>query len=210
VEAKTRTGIYRPEPGAPNYALVAQLGAMFLPPPKPKGTAAVRYAELMKLAEAVDVSTPRDGTWLWSGGGDRAGTVAQQMATQRTAGGTPSMRLEMTAGGAALVAACAGDAWEVQEKAWRTISSRLADGASGEINVVVSYMPLSKTAIFREEIKVLNANKNYTKINAWLMQESPTGTLKDDAGKTYELVPVSLSSVLAKPAPPKKKKTRTS
>ncbi|UQA56819.1 type VI secretion system Vgr family protein [Polyangium aurulentum] len=206
-EAKARTGFLTVGPRSPAFGAIQALEGKFVKTVY-KGPAAVRYAELMKIAEAGDVTTPRDGTWLWSGGGDRAGFVAQQMAEQRTAAGTPSVRLEMTPGGASLVAACGGDAWEVQDKAWRTISSRYAEGASGEINVVVSKMPLGKTAVFREEIKVLNANKNYTKINAWYMQESPTGTVRDEAGKTYELVPVHLSDVLAKPtdAPKKKKK----
>jgi type VI secretion system secreted protein VgrG len=179
-EAKTKTGVVRIEPDAPMFDLVEALAGMFLDKPKPKGPV------------------------LWSGGKDAAGKVAQQLAEQQSANGIASKRLEMTPGGDALVNASDGDEWEVALPAWMAISRRLADGTSGEVNVVISYMPLSNTAIFREEVKVLIANKKYTSINVKLMQPSPTGIFKDSDGKTYDLVDVPLSEVLA-PPPPKGK-----
>ncbi len=201
IEAKTKTGIVRIEPDAPLFDLVQALAGNFIDKPKPKGPAALRYAELMKLAMGGDVSTPMNGTVLWSGGAGKAGLVAEQLANQQTALSIPSKRLEMTPGGAGLAVASNGDEWEVAQPAWQAISRRLAEGTSGEATVVVSYMPLNDTAIFREEVKVLMANKNFTKLNVKLMQESPTGTLKDSDGKTYELVDVPLSEVLKRPQP---------
>jgi type VI secretion system secreted protein VgrG len=201
IDAKTKTGVVRVAPDAPLFDLVKAIAGNFLDKPKPKGMAGVRYAELMKIAMSSDVSTPVNGTVLWSGGADKAGFVAEQLANQQTALSIPSKRLEMTPGGASLAVASNGDEWEVAQPAWQAISRRLAEGTSGEATVVVSYMPLNETAIFREEVKVLMANKNFTKLHVKLMQESPTGTFKDSDGKTYELVDVSLKEVLKRPQP---------
>ncbi len=200
-EAKTKTGVVRIPPDAPLFDLVEGLASKFLNKPKPKGPAAVRYAELMAVAMGGDVTTAPNGTVLWSGGGGKAGAVAEQLAEKRTAASIPSARLEMTPGGSALVNASTGDEWEVALPAWQAISRRLAEGASGEINVVVSYMPLGDSAIFREEVKVLLANKKFTKLNVLLMQPSPTGTFKDSEGQTYDLVNVPLEEVLKRPKP---------
>jgi type VI secretion system secreted protein VgrG len=200
-DAKTKTGVVRIPPDAPLFDLVDALAGNFLDKPKPKGPAAVRYAELMAIAMGSDVATPPNGTVLWSGGAGKAGSVAQQLAEERTAASMPSARLEMTPGGASLANASTGDEWEVAQPAWQAISRRLAEGASGEVDVIVSYMPLNDSAIFREEVKVLMANKQFTKLNVKLMQPSPTGTFKDSDGKTYDLVDVSLSEVLKRPKP---------
>ncbi|TKD04490.1 type VI secretion system Vgr family protein [Polyangium fumosum] len=202
-EAKTETGFTHVPEKSPAFATVAALAEALKPKVRRKGPAAVRYAALMSIALEGNVTTPPSGAVFWSGGGDKAGFVAEQLAMERSAGGTPSARLEMTPGGDALAKAAYGDEWEVQDKAWRTISGRLADKASGEINVVVSYMPLGMSAIFREEVQILLDNEKYTSINVLLMQESATGKYKDQAGKTYDLVPVPLEDVLAVP-PPKK------
>lgn len=200
-DAKTKTGVVRVPPDAPMFDLVEALAGNFLDKPKPKGPAAVRYAQLMAIAMGSDVSTPPNGTVLWSGGAGKAGSIAQQLADQQTAANIPSARLEMTPGGDALLNASTGDEWEVAQPAWQAISRRLAEGSSGEVNVVISYMPLNDSAIFREEVKVLMANKNFTKLNVKLMQPSPTGTFKDSDGKTYDLVDVPLSEVLKRPKP---------
>jgi type VI secretion system secreted protein VgrG len=200
-EAKTKTGIVRIEPDAPLFSVVDALAGMFLDKPKSKGPAAVRYAQLMAIAMGSDVSTPPNGTVLWSGGAGKAGSIAEQLAKKQSANNVPSARLEMTPGGAALANASNGDEWEVAQPAWQAISRRLAEGSSGEVNVVISYMPLSDSAIFREEVKVLMANKNFTKINVKLMEPSPTGTFVDSDGKTYDLVDVPLSEVLKRPTP---------
>jgi type VI secretion system secreted protein VgrG len=206
-EAKTMTGFRHMQPEAQGFAAVQKLVEELNIPPPLKGPAAVRYAALMKTALAGDVATNPGGTVLWSGGGGKAGLVAEQFANERTLGPPPipSARLEMTPGGADLVKASTGDPWEVQVPAWQAISSRLADGASGEINVIISYMPLSETAIFREEVKILLANKKFTSINVKLMKESMTGKYRDSDGKGYDLVDVPLADVL-KPPPPKDKK----
>ncbi|MBK9262777.1 MAG: type VI secretion system tip protein VgrG [Polyangiaceae bacterium] len=199
--AKTKTGVVRIPPDAPLFDLVKALASNFIDKPKPKAPAAVRYAELMNIAMSADVSTPPDGTVLWSGGGGKAGIVAEQLAEQRSMTGVPSVRLEMTPGGSSLATASNGDEWEVAQPAWQAISRRLAEGASGEVNVIVSYAPLSESAIFREEVKVLMANKKFTKLNVKLMKPSDTGTFKDSDGKTYDLVDIPLSEVLKRPSP---------
>ena len=205
IEAKTQTGFVHVPPQAPAFKIVEAMEEAMVER-RSKGPAALRYAALMAIAQSGDVSTAPNGTVLWSGGGGKAGLVAEQFAKARSLGPPPipSARLEMTPGGDALAKASAGDAWEVQHKAWQTISARLAEGASGEINVVVSYIPLGEKAIFREEIKILLANKKFTNINVKLMQESPTGAFQDDQGKSYDLVDVPLSKALEKPAKEKK------
>jgi type VI secretion system secreted protein VgrG len=92
----------------------------------------------------------------------------------------------------------------VQSPAWIAISKRFAHQASGDVHMVVSYMPLSETAIFREEVKMLAANSKVTSITVWIMST-------DDAGKhvmapdgTHVLEEVKLEDVLK---PPVKKKS---
>ncbi|XXT21216.1 type VI secretion system tip protein TssI/VgrG [Sorangium sp. So ce429] len=200
-EARSKTGVLREQEDFQGHATVAALRERF---EKGEGGEADRQRELalLSLAASCDVSTPLDGTILWSGGEERAGCVAGQLATARAIAGKPSARLEMTGGASALIGTTEAndDPWEVSQPAWQVISRRLAEQASGEVNVVVAKVPLRSGAILREELRLLAANEKVTEIKIWRMQESSEGTYRDEGGATYELVPVSLAQVLA-PAP---------
>jgi len=63
-------------------------------------------------------------------------------------------------------------------------------------------MPLSETAIFREEVKVLAANKKVTSVTVWLMSKDDKGEYIKGPDGNYVLEQVSMKDVL-KP-PPKK------
>ncbi len=171
---------------------------------KSKGNAPdpTRALDLVKLALGSDVSTPHDGAVFWSGGQDLAGAAAGQFAATRTAGGQKSARLEMTPGGSELGAAVTAgkDEWALQLPAWLTISKRFAQQASGDVNMIVSYMPLSETAIFREEVKVLAANKKVTSITVWCMKTDADGNHIKGADGNYVLEKVSMKNVLKPPA----------
>ena len=163
-----------------------------------------RTLDLIKMALSGDITTPHNGAVFWSGGKDVAGVVATQFAEARTAAGVPSARLEMTPGGSGLGAAVTSgaDEWPGQIPAWLNISKRFALQASGDVHMIISYMPLSETAIFREEVKVLAANKKVTSINVWLMKKDAEGEyLKGPDGK-HVLEQVTMSDVLKHP--PKK------
>jgi type VI secretion system secreted protein VgrG len=168
------------------------------------GPDATRTLDLLKMALSGEVATPHDGAVFWSGGKDLAGVVADEFAAARTAAGIPSARLEATPGGSALGAAVTSgaDEWAGQIPAWLNISKRFALQASGDVHMIISYMPLSETAVFREEVKVLAANKKVTSINVWLMTKDDNGEyIKGPDGK-HVLEQVTMSDVLKHP--PKK------
>ena len=170
---------------------------------KSKGNAPdpTRSLDLVKLALSSDVSTPHDGSVFWSGGQDLAGKAASQFAASRTLAGQKSACLEMTPGGSELGAAvtAAKDEWALQLPAWLTISKRFAQHASGDVNMIVSYKPLSETAIFREEVKVLAANKKVTSLTVWCMKTDADGKHIKGADGNYVLEKVSMKEVLKPP-----------
>jgi hypothetical protein len=151
------------------------------PPPKPKepekpsgkaATAAERAAilkEMNDVAKTADVSTPQDGLYLWSGGGmDGAGGAA--MKTAEASGGRT---LEMTEAGQKLSALQEKlgpwkDFTEAEKEqsmlAWRTASERLADGASGNVNIVVEPTKLRSDAIVFNELEVLGTKDAVTNV----------------------------------------------
>ncbi len=171
---------------------------------KDSGPDPTRSLDLLKLALSSNVSTPHSGAVFWSGGLDRAAIAAQQLVDKQKALGQPSGRLEMTKGGAEMVATttAANDEYDVTRPAWLAISKRLALQTSGDVNVVISYMPLGPTAIFREEVKVLAANKKVDSITVWLMKKGPDDNYLVGPDGNYVLEKVSMKDVL-KP-PPKK------
>src|SRR5262249_52409003 len=59
----------------------------------------VRSLNLVRLSLTADVTTPHNGGVFWSGGGDKAGAVAQQLAEERTPARQPGARLEVRRGG---------------------------------------------------------------------------------------------------------------
>lgn len=176
-------------------------------------------ASLMKLAMSHDVSSPSNGAIFWSGGAGFAGKAAEQLAKKQSGAGHPSASLETTQGGALLNKMSAsigkndtdkpnGVDWSEQNPAWRVISQRYARGASGDVTVVVGKMPVGETAILREEVKTLRANKNVTSISFFAIKTDPaTGKPVDAAGNPlpagadFVLEPVTAKQVLAKPPP---------
>lgn len=173
---------------------------------------------LMKLAMSHDVSSPPNGAIFWSGGATFAGKAAAQLAKKQSASGQASTSLEGTSGGTLLGDMSAnlaqddktkpnGVEWEERDPAWRVISQRYARGASGDVKVVVGKMPVGETAILREEVKTLRANKNVTSIQFFAIKTDAKGNPVDEtgnplpAGADYVLEPVSAKKVLA--APPK-------
>ena len=110
----------------------------------------------------------------------------------------------MTPGGSGLGAAVTSgaDEWPGQIPAWLNISKRFALLASGDVHMIISYMPLSETAIFREEVKVLAANKKVTSINVWLMKKDDKGDYLAGPDGKHVLEQVTMADVLKHP--PKK------
>ncbi|AKT43482.1 type VI secretion system Vgr family protein [Chondromyces crocatus] len=202
VEAKSKTGVIRELDKLKAHGVSDALKKQFEIKDKVAAPDNVRMLELFKLAVSGDVTTPPGGTVLWSGGGGLAGLVAGQYAAQKTNGGSPAARLEMTPGGDTLANTAGKDPWALSNPAWKTISRRLAQQAKGEVNVVVSRVPVSETAILREEVKVLAANPEVTGINVLLMKSDPNGPYTDEKGATYDLVPVPMSAVLGTAPPP--------
>lgn len=206
VEAKTRTGVpwdpmvFKHHDGV--TALAMEIGKQIVVP----GPDPLRRLELLKMASTLDVSTPHDGTVFWSGGKDLAGNAAELYSKAKTLAGSPSARLEMTEGGSKLgEAVTAGkDDWAVQSPAWIAISKRFAHQASGDVHMIVSYMPLSETAIFREEVKMLAANSKVTSITVWIMSVDDAGKHVMNPDGTHVLEEVKLQDVLK---PPVKKKS---
>ena len=203
LEAQSKTGVIREQEDFQGHKTVAALTEN-LEKGKGKGADREREIALVKLAMVGDLSKPPGETILWSGGGDKAGRVAEQLAKKRTEAGRASKRLEMTDGGRALEQTCKAnkDEFDTTKRAWKTISKRLAMQAKGDIDVVVSYSPISDTAILREELRIIAANPDVTSVNVWLMQPSAAGEFTDEAGNKYELVSIPMAEVLA---PPKKK-----
>jgi hypothetical protein len=166
---------------------------------------------LLKLATSHDVSTPPNGAIFWSGGAGFAGKAADQLAAMRNVAGTPSTRLEGTVGGGMLAqisggigadekAGKEGAPWAEQQPAWRLISRRYAEGASGEVTAVVGNVPVGESAILREEVNLLMANPKVTAIHFVAIQKDENGNaLKDELGN-YILAPVSAEEVLAMPS----------
>ncbi len=184
------------------FAVVDALQEALLQKGKRPAPDPTRALDLVKLALSSDVSTPHNGAVFWSGGQDLAGKAAGQFAATRTDAGQKSARLEMTPGGGELGAAvtAAKDEWALQVPAWLTISKRFAQQASGDVNMIVSYMPLSETAIFREEVKVLAANKKVTSVTVWCMKTDADGKHIKGADGNYVLEKVSMKDVLKPPA----------
>jgi hypothetical protein len=59
-----------------------------------------------------------------------------------------------------------GIPWSEQSPAWRVISQRYAKAASGDVTCVVGKVPVGESAILREEVETLKANKKVTSIRA--------------------------------------------
>ena len=186
------------------YAVVDALREALRQKGNKPGPDPTRSLELLKLALSSEVVTPHSGAVFWSGGMTLAAIAAQQLVDKQKDAGQPSARLEMTKGGAELgeTITAAGDKYDVTRPAWLAISKRLALQTSGDVNMIVSYMPLDQSAIFREEVKVLAANKKVTSITVWLMKKSPDGKsyLVGPDGN-YVLEKVSMKEVLKKPPP---------
>jgi type VI secretion system secreted protein VgrG len=203
--AQTRTSASWGSKAEKGFAVVDALKEAMRVKGAKRGPDPTRSLDLVKLALSSNVSTPHDGAVFWSGGHDVAGAAASQFAAARTLAGTPSARLEMTAGGGELASTVTGakDEWPVQSPAWMTISKRFGLEASGDVNMIVSYLPLSATAIFREEVKVLAANKKVTSITVWAMTKDAAGNHLKAPDGSFVLERVSMKDVLA--PPPKKK-----
>jgi type VI secretion system secreted protein VgrG len=188
-------------------ALLEELAALDMKKDDKLGPTAIA---LLKLSTSHDVSTARNGAIFWSGGASFAGKAADQLAAMRNAAGRPSTRLEGTVGGGVLAqiaggigadekAGKEGAPWSEQQPAWRLISRRYAEGASGEVTAVVGNVPVGENAILREEVKLLRANPNVTAIHFVAIQKDEHGNaLKDELGN-YMLTPVSAKEVLAMP-----------
>jgi len=146
------------------------------PPPKEEPqrakTAAERAAilkEMNDVAKTADVSTPKDGLYLWSGGGmEGAGGAA--LKTAKANGGAT---LETTEAGQKLGALQKElGSWKdltpaeqaQTNAAWSTASERLAQGASGEVKVVVEPTKLNQNAIVFKELDRIGNNPAITKV----------------------------------------------
>ncbi len=207
IEAKPKTGVLWDAGEFKDHAVVAALREALNVDVDHAGPDAIRSLELVRMVLDSDVTTPHDGLILWSGGDKLAGAAADQLAEQRTNDPThpkPSLRLEGTPGGKALLAAtkAGNDDFVVAKPAWTAISVKLAAHASGDVNVVVSKVPLGDQAIFRQEAKALAANPKVTSIKAWAIVHDADGKPVTGPDGKFALRPVDLKDVLAKPKKP--------
>jgi type VI secretion system secreted protein VgrG len=100
------------------------------------------------------------------------------------------------------MAASKGVNWNTQKAAWETVSQRLAEQASGDIKVVVR-LPVKDTAILRQEMKALAANKKVGKIEFFAVQTEADGvTPMKTAQGDFIMRPISAKEALAKPPKP--------
>lgn len=189
-------------------ALLEELAALDIKKDDKLGPTAIA---LLKLSTSHDVSTPPNGAIFWSGGASFAGKAADQLAASRNAAGVPSTRLEGTVGGGMLAQIAGGIGadeksgkqgapWAEQQPAWRLISRRYAEGASGDVTAVVGNVPVGESAILREEVKLLMANPKVTAIHFVAIQKDEHGNALKDALGNYVLGPVSAEEVLAMPS----------
>ncbi|MDI1446206.1 type VI secretion system tip protein TssI/VgrG [Polyangium sp. 6x1] len=205
-DAQPSIGQVHAQPDAPVFAKMKSMwdglkAALATKPEDLRYAALQRKNYLNEFAKVADVSSKPNGVILWSGGLDYAGAIAEDVAKQRTAAGTPSTNLESTPAGIEMTKISADDPREVKHEAWTILSRRFAAGASGEVTVVLAEIPVAMDKVVRQEIEELAMNPNVTDIRVFQIQASPTGQYKDASGKTYELVPVSMEKALAKPAP---------
>ncbi|MET0391435.1 MAG: DUF6861 domain-containing protein, partial [Polyangiales bacterium] len=143
------------------------------PEKKPEPTKAASRAETLQKMQDVaangDVSTPPDGLYLWSGGGMKgAGGAAERSALanggktlEQTPTGKELTRLQEELGPWETLSAAEK---EQTMGAWTTASERLAQNASGEVNVVVEPTKLRKDAIIFDELNRLDSNIDVTNV----------------------------------------------
>lgn len=139
-----------------------------------------------QVIDRLDVSSPPDKAYFWSGSREGAHLKAEELAD--SVGG---VRLESTAGGRIV------DGWsEVNDlpwnadkggtppfsgELWGNLSGKYASGASGEVNTIqsaASYARGGGPTWLKDELPVLNkslANETVSKINVW--QLDPDGSL---------------------------------
>jgi type VI secretion system secreted protein VgrG len=159
----------------------------------------VKKEKLNAIAMQADVRTPPNGSIFWSGGGAIAGKAADQLGRRRTAAGIPSGRLESLEGGMQLQEVSRGQDWSTSEDAWTIISKNLANGVSGEVNVVVN-LPVREDAILRDELVRLDANENVTEIKFLAVKKDKDGNpVTDPQTGDIILEPVSREDALAVP-----------
>lgn len=145
------------------------------PPEEKPGSAktpaerAALLRDMQDAAKNASVETPENGLTLWSGGGmNGSGKVAMDAA--KASGGKT---LEMTEAGQKLTAIqkelgpydslSAAEKAQVNE-AWTTASKRLANEASGEVNVVCDPTKMRKDAILFDELGRLGKNDAVTSV----------------------------------------------
>lgn len=227
VEAKIPVGsVWRMGPEQ-NQAVTQAMREKLFKPSKPEhNELGPTAAALVKFAMNFDVSTPKDGAIFWCGGEQFAGKAAAQLASKRTTKGRPSATVGDTQNGGLLgkldaalsadeKAKPGGVAWRERDPAWRVISQRFAQGASGKVTVVIGgEMPVRSDAILREEVETLRANPDVTNIDFRAIKTGPDGKTpvdKDGAplkpGEPFVLERVSAADVLGDPAPAPGKKS---
>jgi len=108
-------------------------------------------AMLSRYADCCDVSTPKNGTVFWSGGGPANSARAADKYIEQSGGNDVKKRLEHTTG-----AKWMDDLqnenkdkldWDITKDAWDIVSENLAKQASGEV-VVITCPPVSKNSVF--------------------------------------------------------------
>jgi type VI secretion system secreted protein VgrG len=204
VEAMSKTGYLRAMADFKDHATVKALVETFEKGGGKKPDA-MRTLQLLKIVQDLDVKTPKNGAIFWSGGGTKAGAVAEQLAKKRTLEGRPSIRLEQLEAGNKLqnVASAVKTDYATADPSWRLISRRLAQEASGEVTVVVC-LPLRKDAVLVEELKTLSTNEKVTDIKCLCTVPDANGEfVSADGTQRYSLKPISVDDILEslKPKP---------
>lgn len=201
-EAMPKIGHVHVQPDSPAFATMKSLWDQFVADKAGKPSD-LKYAELKRRAElndfsmVADVSTPMNGTVLWSGGGmGVAGKIAADFGAANPVDGKPRITLEQTDAGKEMTKISEKDPHAVKMDAWTNLSLRLASGARGEVNVILGEIPVPRHKVVRQEIEELTNNPNVTAIKLHQLKPSPTGKYTDANGKTYDLVPISMTEAL--------------
>jgi len=130
------------------------------------------------------------------GGMGVAGKIAADFGAANPVDGKPRITLEQTDAGKEMTKISEKDPHAVKMDAWTNLSLRLASGARGEVNVILGEIPVPRHKVVRQEIEELTNNPNVTAIKLHQLKPSPTGKYTDANGKTYDLVPISMTEAL--------------
>lgn len=201
-EAEPIIGDIHVQPDAPIFATMKALWDqhvvdMALKPDDMLYAELKRRKELDDFAMNANVSTPPNGTLLWSGGGmDLAGKIAADFGAQNPVDNKARVTLEQTDGGVTMSDISKDDPHSVKMSAWTLLSRRLAAQAQGEVNVILGVSPIPRDKVVRMELEELSNNPKVTSINLHKLVENPAGKYQDKQGRSYDLVPVSPAEAL--------------